>query len=215
MVTITGAFFPKICAVVMTTSALAQCCAITSRCFASCSGVSSPRVAVRGLAGLPQIDFDELRPERLHLLFDGRPRVEGFNPGAESLRRRDGLQPGDTDADDKNAHGLKRSAGVIIIGKMRSIVDGRGDDRDISGETGLRTEHVHFLGHRDAGQHLEANRADATRGQRAHHFALIERVEQTDMDAARLEQTDFIQRGLRTRSTTSAERNASCRSALT
>jgi len=41
VVTMTGAFFPKTCAVVMTTSASAHSAAMASRCFASCSGVSA------------------------------------------------------------------------------------------------------------------------------------------------------------------------------
>ena len=70
------------------------------------------------------------------------------------------------------------------------------DHRDISGEAGLRAEHVHFLRERDARQHLKADRADTACRQRAHDFALIESIEQTDMDAPPLKETDFVQRRL-------------------
>ena len=59
-------------------------------------------IAVLGLAGFSQIDLNEFRTQRLHLLGNNRPCIKGLDPSAETLGRRDRLQPGNTDPDDKD-----------------------------------------------------------------------------------------------------------------
>ena len=66
-------------------------------------GGKLPRITLRRLPGFAQIDLDELRAKRVHLLFDRRTRVERFDARAEPLCGRDRLQAGDPDADDENA----------------------------------------------------------------------------------------------------------------
>src|SRR5256885_11007166 len=50
------------------------------------------RVPAGALAGLAKVDFEELRAERLHLLFHDRPRVECLDHRAQPPRRGDGLE---------------------------------------------------------------------------------------------------------------------------
>ena len=75
-------------------------------------------------------------------------------------------------------------AGVIIIGKAIDRVAAAVNDRGVARQVRLRTEHVHLLRERGARQHLQANGADVGRGQGLRtKRALIEGVEQTDVDA--------------------------------
>src|SRR5207249_12039920 len=63
------------------------------------------RVPAGALAGLAEVDLEELRTERLHLLFHDRPRVECLDHRAKATRRGDGLETGYARADDE---GLRR-----------------------------------------------------------------------------------------------------------
>src|SRR5437763_16878845 len=58
-------------------------------------------VSAGALAGLAEVDLKELRAEGLHLLLYHRPRVERLDDRAEPPRRRDGLEAGNTRADDE------------------------------------------------------------------------------------------------------------------
>ena len=183
-VTMRGALRPKTWAVVMTMSALAQCLAIASRCLCELLLGQFLGVAVLGLPGFAEVDLDEPGPQRLDLLLDHGPGVEGLDPGAQALGGGDGLQAGHAGADDEDPGRGDRAGRGHHHGQDLVQPLGGQDHRHVAGQVGLRTERVHLLGERGARNHLHADRADPGLGQGLDQLRLAERVQVADVNAA-------------------------------
>mgnify|MGYP007106197417 CR=1 FL=1 len=148
-------------------------------------------VAVLGLAGFAEIDFDEFGPEGLDLLLDDGPGVEGFDDGAKAFGGGDGLKPGDASSDDEDAAGGEGAGGGAHHGENFVEASGGEDYGGITAEVGLGAEDVHFLGDGGAGDHFQADRADPGEGELADELGLVEGVEVADMDGTCLELGDI------------------------
>ena len=138
-----------------------------------------------------EIDFDELGPERTHLLGGDRTRVECLDPRPETARRGDGLQAGHPDADDENLAGQQRARRGRHHGEHFFHPVGPEHHRDIPAEIGLRGECVHLLRARRARDHFHADDRKLPRGHAGQQFLLVERVEETDMHRPLAEQIEF------------------------
>ena len=117
-VTSNGAGRPGTAAVVIRTSASAR----TAR--AARAGAAErvlghlPRVAAGALERL-QVQLDERRAHRAHLVGRAGSHVVRLDDGAEPLRGRDGLQPGDSGAQHQHLGRRNRPAAVMNSGKNR------------------------------------------------------------------------------------------------
>ena len=96
------------------------------------------RVAILGLAGFAEVNFEKLRAERLDLLLHDGPRVVGGDLCAESFGGGNCLQTGDADADDENFRRQDRSRCRGHHRKNLVGITRCEDDRLVSTEVGLR-----------------------------------------------------------------------------
>ncbi|RMQ81961.1 hypothetical protein ALP97_200007 [Pseudomonas salomonii] len=80
---------------------------------------------------------DELGAEGLDLLFYGRAHVRRFDHGAQAFRRGDGLQAGDTRAEDQHARGFDGAGGSHQHRHEAWVVMGCQQHRFIAGNVGL------------------------------------------------------------------------------
>ncbi len=145
VVTITGAFRPKTCADVITTSDI---CTMFGHDFALRRELFFSQrfcIALFGLTSLAQIDSYEPGAQRTYLLFHHRPRVECFHARAEPLCRRDCLQTCHAYADHENARRLDRAGRSHHHWENAVELIGCEDYRVISSEARLRAQRVHFL----------------------------------------------------------------------
>ena len=106
-----------------------------------CNAVSAGALRV----SVAKIHRDESRAQTLHLFLDGRPRVEGFDDGAQTLGRRDSLQPRDPRAQDEHPGGCegpsRRHHHGHHLGKpVRGEQDGL-----VTAHRAHRRKHVHAL----------------------------------------------------------------------
>jgi hypothetical protein len=153
-----GAFLPGMAAVVMTTSDMATALASFSVCWAFLFGGQVAGVTA-GAVGR-NAGIDELGAERFDLLTGGGTHVVGFDHGAQTLAGGNGLQAGDTGANDQHAG---RADGAGGGGQHREELGaaGGGDQAAlVAGAGSLRGQGIHALRARDARQQFEREGGD-------------------------------------------------------
>ena len=150
-------------------------------------------VAAGGL-GLPELlilDGEELRPERLDLLLDGRADVGRGDDRPEPARRRDRLEPGDADAHDEDPGGRHGAGGGHHHREGAAILGGGIEDGAVAGEVRLRGQDVHHLGPGDARHQLHGEGGDAGVRQRPDRGLVAVGVHDRDDDGAALQPAEL------------------------
>lgn len=152
-------------------------------------------VALVGLAGIAEVDFDKPGAEGFDLFLDDGPGIESLDAGTEAFGGGDSLEAGDADADDKDAGGGDGAGGGHHHGEDAVNAFGGTDDGVVAGEIGLGTERIHFLGEGGTRNHLHGDGVDPLAGHGLKEIGTIKRVEEADVEAAFRDAGDLIDGG--------------------
>src|SRR5690606_27104135 len=134
--------------------------------------------AAGGLGGLgPDVDGDERGAERLDLLGGARPHVEPGDHGTQAPGGGDGLEAGDTGAEDQHVGRADRAGGGGEHREDPVAQGGRFQRGLVAGERGLGGQDVHRLGPGRAGDQFECQQGGAGGDERAERVGGAQRVE--------------------------------------
>ncbi|VVO41605.1 hypothetical protein PS704_05918 [Pseudomonas fluorescens] len=137
---------------------------------------------------------DELGAEGFDLLFNCRAHVGRFNHRAQTFRRSDCLQTGNTRAENQHArrfHGTRRrhqhrhEAWVMVSGQQHGF---------IAGDVGLGGQHIQALGAGGARSRFQCEGSNAALSQLGNGF-IAERVEHAHHNGTALDQSEFAVAG--------------------
>jgi hypothetical protein len=152
------------------------------------------------LAGVPAFtgrldaEIEELGPDRAHLLAHLRTDVVPGRLRAQAFGRGQGLQPGDTGAEDEHLRGWHRAGrGGEHREEPRQFFGGQ-KNRAITGDTALRGQRVHRLRPRNPGNGFDGERDDPGAFQRGDAVGVAAGVEEADEEGAGGEFADLVLR---------------------
>ena len=150
------------------------------------------RVSAGALAGLAEVDLEELRAEGLHLLLHHRPRVERLDDRAEPPRRRDGLKAGDARADDEDFRGRDRARGRRQHREEFWKRGGREKHGFVAGDRCLRRKRVHRLRACDTRDRVHRERGHASPRELAHQTVVCQRRQERDQDGGLAQSRELL-----------------------
>lgn len=147
-------------------------------------------ITLGGLAGIAEVDFEELGTERPDLFFNNRAGVKGFNAGSETFCGRNRLKACDTNANDEYF-----SWGDGSCGSHHHRYDSRHafsgkDDGHVAGEVGLGGDCIHFLRQSGSRHHFHGDRVDAFCGKKLQELGAVEGIEEADVERSGLQLFD-------------------------
>jgi len=145
-----------------------------------------PGISALALLGFER-ELDECRAQRFDLILDGGTYVISRYNGAEPPRRGDRLKAGDPGSHHQHASRSDCAGRGHHHRKEFAEARGRYQDRLVTRCRCLRRQSIHRLGPRDARNQLQAERGDATLGERRDYVALCGRLEKADQHSSLLQ----------------------------
>ena len=152
-------------------------------------------VAGRAGSGVLDLDPQELRAHRLHLLADLGAGIERPHDRAQAARGADRGQAGHTGADDQDLGRRDLARGGDLAGEERAELVGGLDDGAVAADVGHRAQHVQGLCPRDARNRVHGQGGDATGRQGADEVGVQGGGQQADQRLTGLQALHLVRRG--------------------
>ncbi|KAF0957875.1 hypothetical protein MLGJGCBP_09707 [Rhodococcus sp. T7] len=149
---------------------------------------------VAALTGGVDPQIEPLGTDRADLVGDLGAHVVAGGPAAEPLRRRQGLQAGDTDPEDQHRGRFDGAGGGGEHREEPGRLRRREQHRLVAGDVRLRRQCVHHLGAGDPRDRLDRERLHPGRLQRGHLIVLIAGGEEPDQRLPGMEPAHFLVR---------------------